>query len=141
DPELSHTLGRWTGRSDVDAAIGPWLAEHGVDDVVNLAARHRVPATRLGNGATITGFDHFRARGLFVTRPDGCRQPRPPWITSVANPRSPGVRPATPAQPPAGDGPPGGQEPPPAADLPLAGLRVVDLTTFVAGPALTGFLA
>jgi crotonobetainyl-CoA:carnitine CoA-transferase CaiB-like acyl-CoA transferase len=148
DPELSHTLGRWTGRSDVDAAVGPWLAEHGVDDVVKLAAQHRVPATKLGNGASITGFDHFRARGLFVGRPDGCRQPRPPWITSAAHPRSPGARPETPALLPAGEGPPGGQEPPPdgqepppAAELPLAGLRVVDLTTFVAGPALTGFLA
>jgi crotonobetainyl-CoA:carnitine CoA-transferase CaiB-like acyl-CoA transferase len=141
DPELSHTLGRWTERSDVEAAIGPWLGKHCVDEVVDLAAQHRVPATKLGNGASVTGFDHFRARGLFVTRPDGCRQPRPPWITSVAEPRSPGIRPDVPALRAAGDGPQGSQKPPPAAELPLAGLRVVDLTTFVAGPALTGFLA
>jgi crotonobetainyl-CoA:carnitine CoA-transferase CaiB-like acyl-CoA transferase len=141
DPALSHTLGRWTGRSDVDAAVGPWLAQQCVDDVVDLAAQHRVPATKLGNGASITGFDHFRARGLFVTRPDGCRQPRPPWITSVANPRPPGVRPEAPRLLPTGKESQGGQSPPPAAELPLAGVRIVDLTTFVAGPALTAFLA
>jgi crotonobetainyl-CoA:carnitine CoA-transferase CaiB-like acyl-CoA transferase len=140
DPELSHTLGRWTGRSDVDAAVGPWLAQHRVDDVVSLAAQHRVPATKLGNGASLTEFDHFRARGLFVTRPDGCRQPRSPWISPGVNPRPPGVRPDMPAPLPSDGGPDDGPGPSPAAELPLAGLRVVDLTTFIAGPAVTGFL-
>lgn len=133
DPELSHTLGRWGRRADVYEAIGPWLAERTVEEVVQLAASYRVPATRLGTGATLPRFDHFEARHVYVPGADVRRQPRPPWRLAGGHDR---VAEATAQE---RDSSP--SSPPPSAELPLAGLRVVDLTSFIAGPLLTAFLA
>jgi crotonobetainyl-CoA:carnitine CoA-transferase CaiB-like acyl-CoA transferase len=86
--------------------------------------------------------DHLQERGVYVDNPSGFRQPRPPWLMSVAAP-SP-IRPA----PAIGDSDTESLWEPRQSTSdatpdarPLAGLRVVDFTAFWAGPSATHSLA
>jgi len=156
DAELRFMLQRWPRRAEVNRAIRPWLARHSVDAIVEEASRRRIPVARIGNGATTPEMDHFRATGSFVRNPGGgFLQPRVPYSISGIDSR--------PFEPPPGigqhDADPrvGGSHSTPgtmaakafdrsagrgAQDVgPLEGLRVVDFTQFVAGPAATSVLA
>jgi crotonobetainyl-CoA:carnitine CoA-transferase CaiB-like acyl-CoA transferase len=146
EPDLCHMLGRWPRREEVYDLIRPWLAERDVEEIEQLAALFRIPATRLGNGANLFEMDHFQARDVFVRNPGGFRQPCVPWRMTACRARPFEPAPAlgqhtargpesTPARP--------GRAAGVAADcpLPLADVRVIELTTFMAGPLVTHFLA
>jgi crotonobetainyl-CoA:carnitine CoA-transferase CaiB-like acyl-CoA transferase len=141
-PDLRFQLGRWGHRDWIRERIGPWMRERTVDEIVELGQLFRLPIAPLGNGSTIPQMDHLRERGVYVDNPDGFRQPRAPWLMSATAPAP--VRPA----PKLGDsdGETLWQPRTPAAptttdELPLAGIRIVDLTAFWAGPSATHSLA
>jgi crotonobetainyl-CoA:carnitine CoA-transferase CaiB-like acyl-CoA transferase len=141
-PDLRFQIGRWGYRDWIRERIGPWMRERTVGEIVELGQLFRLPIAPLGNGSTIPEMDHLRERGVYADNPAGFRQPRAPWLMSAAAPAP--IRPA-PEQ--------GGadheslwQARESAAsdaipDLPLAGVRIVDLTAFWAGPAATHSLA
>ena len=141
-PELRFQLGRWAHRDWIREHIGPWMRERTVDEIVELGQLFRLPVAPLGNGSTIPQMNHMRERGVYVDNPAGFRQPRAPWLMSVAAPaalrKAPGLGDADnetvweQRQLP---------KPEPSHQLPLAGIRVVDLTAFWAGPAATHSLA
>jgi len=141
-PELRFQLGRWAHRDWIRDRIGPWMRERTVDEIVELGQLFRLPVAPLGNGSTIPNMNHMRERGVYVDNPAGFRQPRAPWLMSVAAPaalrKAPGFGTADnetiweQRQLP---------KPEPSHQLPLAGVRVVDLTAFWAGPAATHSLA
>jgi len=140
-PELRFQIGRWDYRDWIRERIGPWMRERTVDEIVELGQLFRLPIAPLGNGSTIPQMDHLQERGVFVDNPAGFRQPRAPWLMSAAAPAP--VRPA-----PAVGGAEGETlwQPRESAEgtfagLPLAGVRIVDLTAFWAGPAATHALA
>ena len=140
-PEFAFQLGRWAQRDRILEAIEPWMRAHTVAEIVELGELFRLPMAAIGTGASVTEQDHFRARGVFVPNASGLLAPRPPWrMTSV------GPAPAAPA-PALGEAGAGPTWPPRTAAtegpavLPLAGLRIVDLTAFWAGPAATHLLA
>jgi crotonobetainyl-CoA:carnitine CoA-transferase CaiB-like acyl-CoA transferase len=142
DAELAHYFTRNERRAEVYAMIHAWTRRHRVAEIVERASVLRIPVAAIGNGETVTAFEQFRTRGVFVPAPaGGVRQPRPPYRLQrgTVRPftRAPGLGEhahhafTPPAPAPQGDG----------AALPFTGLRVIDLTMFWAGPFVAHFLA
>jgi crotonobetainyl-CoA:carnitine CoA-transferase CaiB-like acyl-CoA transferase len=134
DTSLRRADARSARRLEIGAAVAAAIRDKTVEEVIDLAVAMRVPVTPVGNGAAVTTFDQFRARGVYH---DG--RPVPPYeLHGVAR------RPAAPAPSlhagPASWGPrrPLAEQ---RGDRPFSGLRVVDLTAFWAGPFATTYLA
>ena len=130
--------------------IHGWMKEHTTAEVIELCELVRIPVAPIGNGRELPGFDQFQARGVYTRAPGGFLQPRPPYrLETVATPpigrtsRLDGDRAAVlakiagPKSKPATAKPAVMSQP----DLPFAGLRVVDLTAFWAGPYATSILS
>ncbi len=140
--QLRFQIGRWEYRDLIREQIRPWLAERTVEEIVELGQLFRLPIAALGNGSTIRDMEYVRQRGVFIRNPAGFHQPRPPWLMSACAPAALG---GTAALGEANDESPWSRsesETDPAhRGLPLAGVRIVDLTAFWAGPAATHLLA
>jgi crotonobetainyl-CoA:carnitine CoA-transferase CaiB-like acyl-CoA transferase len=141
-PNLRFQIGRWDYRDWIREHIGPWMRERTVAEIVELGQLFRLPIAPLGNGSTIPQMDHLRERGVYLDNPAGFRQPRAPWRMSAAAPAP--VRPA----PVLGEADSQTRWQPRESvtsisntELPLAGVRIIDLTAFWAGPSATHSLA
>jgi crotonobetainyl-CoA:carnitine CoA-transferase CaiB-like acyl-CoA transferase len=142
DPGIIDPKLRQARYTEFQKMIEAWTTTLPTAAIEEIASGMRIPVSPLGTPSTVTENEHFVARGVFSSNPSGgFRQPRRPYL--VDGDAGPGLRPAprlgehdgrigwapregTRAQP---DG------------RPLAGLRVVDLTGFWAGPSGTQILA
>ena len=124
-----------------------WIADRTVADIRDLATAFRIPNAPVSSGATVTELEHMRERGVFRRNPtEEFLQPAGPYrlTPDVLLPARPAPRAgehngtwrdtAAAARPhPCGSA--AGKK------LPYAGLRVLDLTAFWAGPSATHILA
>jgi crotonobetainyl-CoA:carnitine CoA-transferase CaiB-like acyl-CoA transferase len=131
-----------TVRPGLEASAEAWTRQHTTDEVIEQASLFRIPVAPVGNGQNLLVHEHLVARGIYTTSPSGeFQRPRPgyrlngdrlgatrpaPAIGEHTDHIEPRVRPATTA---------------PALRLPMAGLKVLDLTSWWAGPAGTGLFA
>ncbi|QKU44940.1 formyl-CoA transferase [Mycobacterium avium subsp. paratuberculosis] len=142
--QLRFQIGRWQYRDLIRELIHPWLAERTVAEIVELGQLFRLPIAALGNGSTIRDLEYVRERHVFVENPAGFHQPRPPWLMSACAPAPVGDTPAVgeaDRESPWRRDDSGSAPDPTLPPLPLAGVRIVDLTAFWAGPSATHLLA
>jgi crotonobetainyl-CoA:carnitine CoA-transferase CaiB-like acyl-CoA transferase len=146
-----------------------WIADRTVEEITGMAAAYRIPCAPVSSGESVTELEHMRERGVFRRDPaDEFLQPAGPYrlLPDVLRPARPAPRagqhsgtwrettaagPATTgaaATAPWGaeragsvDASGGSGEVVPPGALPYAGLRVLDLTAFWAGPSATHILA
>lgn len=146
DERYMNANARMADRDFVHVAIQEAMRTKTTAEWIELCELLRIPATPIGHGGTLPEMDHMQARGAFVRAPGGFLQPRTPWRLESCAPAP--LRPApvldadreevldrleaTPESEPLRMG---------HADLPFAGLRVVDLTAFWAGPYTTSILS
>lgn len=73
DPALADNAGRVARVAEIDAAIGDWVAQRTVDEVLQALEGADVPAGRIYTVADIAADPHYRARGMLqqVQLPDG----------------------------------------------------------------------
>jgi crotonobetainyl-CoA:carnitine CoA-transferase CaiB-like acyl-CoA transferase len=156
DPGLPQVAKRFRRREEFLSAVHHYTTQHDTEEVLAAAALLRIPAGPLLNGSTMTEFEQFVARDVFVPNPSGrFLQPRIPYRISGVSPRSFDAAPALGQHdgsidwPPwtgvgprlGGTGDPGGDVAAEGWRLPLADVRVVDCTAWWAGPVSTAALA
>ena len=146
DPRYLEGRERMEQIDFIQDLVQTWTRERTTNEIIELCELLRIPVAPIGNGKNLPGFDHLIARGIFQRTPGGFLQPRAPWRLETAEPAPIGRTPSLDEdralllsslekEPPTRDAPLGG------ADLPFAGLRIIDLTAFWAGPYTTSILS
>lgn len=144
DETLLQVPGRMMRFAEWNAIVRAWTTRHTTAEIVERASLLRIPVAPIGNGQTLPDHEQLTARGVFVRSANGrFLQPRRPYRIDDVDPPSPrpaptvGAHTATAAFSSAR----AHLAPASAGPLPLAGLRVVDLTAWWAGPSATHALA
>ncbi len=143
DQTLASVGGRVARLAEWNAIVHAWTRRHTTAEIVERAALLRIPVAPVNDPPAVLANEQLRARGVFVREPGGrFVHPRTPYRIDGAD--GPAFRPAP--RPGEHSGRIEARErrlPPPsgAAALPLAGVRVIDLTAWWAGPSATHMLA
>ena len=91
-PEWMEDPSLFLDRTALAPTIEAWIADHTVEEVLDLASAFRIPNAPLANGSNIAQFEHFRVRGTFAPNPrDGAANPRPPFRLGTAQPPASGA--------------------------------------------------
>jgi crotonobetainyl-CoA:carnitine CoA-transferase CaiB-like acyl-CoA transferase len=138
-------LGARNARADEwNALVREWTTRHTTADIVERAALLRIPVAPVADGRMILELDHPVERGVFIDDPLGeFKMPRRPF--TLDGEPAPAPLPAPIAGANNGDEVPHRSErPTPSTEtslLPLAGVTVLDLTAWWAGPSSAAILA
>jgi crotonobetainyl-CoA:carnitine CoA-transferase CaiB-like acyl-CoA transferase len=142
-PEWMEDRSLFLNRNGLAPTIDEWMAARGVDEILDLASAFRIPNAPIINGANAPLSDHFIERQNFRPNPtDGVANPRSPFRMSSARLPEPGVAPGLGADTaPSTSAREVVTRSGSAEGLPFAGLRVLDMTAFWAGPLVGHVLA
>lgn len=121
-PEWAEDASLFTERGALADAIDEWVGGQTAAEVLDIATAFRIPNAPIVDGANGPGIEHLRARGCF-TDDRGLVRPRPP-VRLTPGPAPTEVRVQDPRR-----------------TLPFAGLRVLDMTAYWAGPSASHLLA
>ena len=143
DPAFANRDSRWRRRDEFTARVQSYTRVRTTETVMQEAAAFRIPVAPIGKGATVPWLEAGQARDSIVRNPSGAfLQPNIPYRVHGVPPVP--LRPAPRLGEPAGDVA-GRSQPRPStttpAAAPLAGVRVVDLTAWWAGPFASHLLA
>ncbi len=144
DAEFASLATRVARADEWNAMVREWTTKHPTAEIVEQAALLRIPVAPVSDGRMVLELDHPRERGVFVPDPTGTfEMPRRPYRLDGEPPPPP--RPAPSVGQHTGEAVPSRRarpEPPSGpAPLPLAGVTVVDLTAWWAGPSAAGLFA
>jgi crotonobetainyl-CoA:carnitine CoA-transferase CaiB-like acyl-CoA transferase len=78
DPRFQNAGQRIANQTEFSAILHEWTQSHTTDEIIELASLLRVPVAPIGRPSTVTGFDHFVERGVFVKHPSGFNKTHPP---------------------------------------------------------------
>ncbi len=142
DPALFKVGGRAARFDEWNEIVHRYTQQHTTEQIVRAASSLRIPVAPVNNGDTVRSHEQLIARGVFQPEPQG------PCLHPVAPYRMDGQRPARPRRAPKLDehansiakrARPAANAPGPR-ELPLAGMRILDLTAWWAGPSATHML-
>ncbi len=145
-PEWTEDPKLLLDRTTLAPTIDEWVSERTVNDVLDLASALRIPNAPIANGANIATLPHFVERASFVKNPrDGATNPGPAFRLGSARLRPPEPSPRL-GQHAVTDLLPrearlGRDRSIRASALPFAGLRVLEMTSYWAGPLVGQLLA
>lgn len=147
DEQLAQFAGRMLRFAEWNEIMGGWLPKKTTSEIIERASLLRIPVAPICNGETVQRHEQLVARGVYG--PDAAGRfvrPRRPYRIDDVDPPSPGPAPELGAHTQSAAF---SSERParvtgstdPRDELPLSGLRVLDLTAWWAGPAATHILA
>ena len=142
-PQFGNIAGRIAGRAEWDAIVRAYTGVRPTSEVLRRAEELRVPAARVNDGRSVLTEEQVIEREFYATDPQtGVRSPRPHYLRNGRRPATGGPAPELGAD----DAAALSRERPettrnPTGELPLAGVKVLDLTAWWAGPAVAQVLA
>ena len=144
DRALFSVLNRLARFEEWQAIVSAFTTKHTTAEIVERASMLRIPVSPVNDGAGVLAHEHLRARGAFWRDPGGrFEMPRPPYQIDGASPPAPRPAPRLGEHTSAIDWSPRERTPHDdgAPALPLAGVKILDLTAWWAGPSATHMLA
>lgn len=134
DPDLQNFAGRMERRDELWERIRAFTTTKTVEELVDQAAAFRIPVGPIGTGDVVADVDHFAEREVFVESPHGHLQPRPPYLFGTSKLAPLRLAPALGELTEAAAAPSSPPSLGSSVTEPLAGLKVVDISAFWAGP-------
>jgi crotonobetainyl-CoA:carnitine CoA-transferase CaiB-like acyl-CoA transferase len=135
---------RLARRAEWQEMVTAWTSTRSTAEIIDAAVVHNVPVAPVCNGRTVAELDQVVARGSLGPSPDGSFvMPGRAWRVDGDRGPTPRLPDATVRDAPgwSARAEPSEAGSAPVDAAPLAGLRVLDLTAWWAGPSATGVLA